>query len=106
MPSINPENGVVTHVNVFTVSPEKQQALVDSLIATVDAAREVPGWLSASVHRSFDGRQVLNYVQFESQEAAQRVLAHLARGGHLQRNTALGVVSPGQYEVVYTVGKP
>jgi hypothetical protein len=106
MPSIDADNGVVTHVNVFTVLPGKQQALVDSLIATVNAAREVPGWLSASIHRSFDGRQVLNYVQFESQDAARRVLAHLAQGGHLQRNTALGTVSPGQYEVVYALGKP
>ena len=43
MPSIHAGNGVITHVNVFTVAPGKQQALVDSLIATVNAAREVPG---------------------------------------------------------------
>jgi len=29
MPIIEAGNGVVTHINVFTVSPEKQQALVD-----------------------------------------------------------------------------
>ena len=103
MPSIEARTDVVTHVNVFTVAPERQQALVDSLIETVKAAREMPGWLSASVHRSYDGSKVINYVQFASHDAAQAVLRHLAKGGYLQRNTSLGTVSPGQYEVVYTL---
>ena len=104
MPVIAAGSGVVTHINVFTVLPEKQQALVDALTETVKAASAVPGWISASIHRSFDGRQVTNYVQFESQEAAQRVLRHLAAAGHLQRNTALAQsVAPGQYEVVFAI---
>lgn len=73
MQTIEAENGVVTHINVFTVPREKQQQLIDSLKETVKAAREVPGWLSASIHQSFDGTQVVNYVQFESREAAQAV---------------------------------
>jgi quinol monooxygenase YgiN len=103
MPVIQADNGVVTHINVFTVSPVNQQALVDSLTDTVNAARSIRGWLSASIHKSFDGRQVVNYVQFESHEAAQAVLAHLASGGFLRRNMALGSVAPGQYEVAYTL---
>lgn len=105
MPVIEAGKGVVTHINVFTVPVEKQQQLVDSLIETINAAKEVPGWISASIHRSFDGRQVVNYVQFESSSAAQAVLRHLAAMGHLQRNTALGAVAPGQYEVVHTLSR-
>jgi heme-degrading monooxygenase HmoA len=104
MPIIEAANGVVTHINVFTVPREKQQLLVDSLIATVNAARTVPGWISASIHRSFDGTQVINYVQFESHEAAQAVLRHIAAEGHLKHNLEPGTVAPGQYEVVYTLG--
>ena len=102
-PAIGAGNGVVTHINVFTVPAGKQQALVDSLIETVGAARVVPGWMSASVHRSYDGTQVVNYVQFEDHSAAQAVLRHLGSGGFLERNTSLGSVAPGQYEVVYTL---
>jgi len=105
MPAIPSRKGVVVHINVFTVAPEKQQLLVDSLIETVNVAQEVPGWLSARVHRSYDGTRVVNYVQYESQEAAQAVLRHLAAGGYLKRNTELGTVAPGQYEVVYTLDK-
>jgi|SRR5689334_16121030 heme-degrading monooxygenase HmoA len=96
---------VVVHINVFTVTPEQQQQLVDSLIETINAARTVPGWLSARLHRSYDGTRVVNYVQYESHEAAQAVLRHLAAKGYLKRNTGLGSVAPGQYEVVYTLEK-
>ena len=106
MPNIESGTDVVTHINVFTVSRERQQLLVDSLVETVNAARNVPGWISASVHRSYDGTQVVNYVQFASHEAAQAVLKHLASGGFLQRNLGLGTVAPGQYEVVYTLSAP
>jgi len=105
MPVIVAGNGVVTDINVFTVAPEKQQLLVDSLVETVNAARSVPGWLSASIHRSHDGTRVVNYVQYESREAAQAVLKYLAAGGYLKRNTDLGKVAPGQYDVVYTLDK-
>lgn len=105
MATIEVKDGVVTHINVFTVAPAKQQLLVDSLVETVRAAQTVPGWLSASIHRSFDGTQVVNYVQFESHEAAGAVLRHLAVGGYLKRNTGLGAVAGGQYEVVFTLNK-
>lgn len=104
MATIEAGTGVVTHINVFTVSPEKQEVLVASLTETVNAASTVPGWISASIHKSFDGRQVTNYVQFESHEAAQRVLRHLAAGGFIQRNAGLAEsVAPGQYEVAFTI---
>lgn len=104
MPVIEAGDGTVTHINVFSVTPSNQQALVDSLTETVQAASTVPGWISASIHKSVDGSLVTNYVQFESREAAQAVLRHLAAGGYLQRNMALATsVAPGQYDVVFTL---
>jgi len=103
MPNTEAESGVVTHINVFTVDPERQQELIDSLIATVNAAKSVAGWISASVHKSFDGRQDVNYVQYESHEAAQEVTRHLLSLGLIKKNTAIGRVAPGQYDVVYTL---
>jgi quinol monooxygenase YgiN len=105
MPSIEVGNGIVTHINVFTVAPERQDELVQSLVETVQAARAMPGWISASIHRSLDGRQVTNYVQFESREAAQRVTQQLLAMGLIQRNTAIGMVSPGQYKVAFTLAR-
>src|SRR5882757_6951128 len=48
-------------VNVFTCEPENQQALIDVLIESARSVRHIPGWLSANIHRSLDGRQVVNY---------------------------------------------
>jgi hypothetical protein len=103
MPTIEAGTSVVTHINVFTVDPAKQQALVDSLVETVNEAKRVDGWISASIHRSFDGRQVVNYVQFESAAAAQEVTRHLFSRALIQRNVALGRVAPGEYEVAYVL---
>ena len=57
-------------VNVFTIEPEKQQAFLDALRAELDTVmRKQPGFIGSSIHRSFDGMRVLNYTQWESQEA-------------------------------------
>ena len=103
MATIEAGAGIVTHINVFTVEPDKQQELIASLTETVNEARNVEGWISAAIHRSFDGTHVVNYVQFESQAAAQAVTRHLLSRGLIQRNTALASVAPGQYEVVYAL---
>ena len=103
MPTICANDGTVTHIITFACRPEQQQALVDSLTETVAATEGVPGWLSASIHKGFGGTRVVNYVQFASHEAAQAVTRHLVAGGYIQRNVALGVVTPGQYEVVHTL---
>lgn len=103
MPVIAAQDGLITHINVFTVEPERQDALVQSLRETIEAASTMPGWVSASLHRSLDGRQVVNYVQFESAEAGLAVTRQLLALGLIQRNLAIGTVSPGQYEVAFTL---
>jgi antibiotic biosynthesis monooxygenase (ABM) superfamily enzyme len=103
MPSIRANEGVVTQVNVFTVEPERQQELIDLLREAAEFARGVPGWRSASIHRSLDGTRVVNYAQSDDMESAQRVIEALREAGYLERNKALGVASPGLYEVVATI---
>ena len=105
MPKIEVRAGAVTQVNVFTVAPENQQALIDLLIESANAVRDVPGWLSASIHRSLDGTRVVNYAQCENFQAWEAVMLILREGDYLQRNKELGVASPGLYEVAYTLEK-
>ncbi|MCW2632335.1 MAG: hypothetical protein JWR88_1297 [Pseudonocardia sp.] len=58
---------VATLINVFTVEPARQQALVDALSkATVELFVELPGFVSANLHASLDGTAVINYAQWES----------------------------------------
>jgi quinol monooxygenase YgiN len=65
--TISADAPVATLINVFTVEPERQQALVDALSkATVELFVEMPGFVSANLHASLDGTAVINYAQWES----------------------------------------
>jgi len=102
MPFIQIGRGIVTQINVFTVPPGGQQALIDHLAGAAAFARQTPGWLSASLHRSLDGTRVVNYAQTDSLDAARAVITRLAGAGYLDRNKAFGDAHPGLYEVVKT----
>ena len=102
MSVIQANEGVVTQINVFTVAPEKQQALIELLKEAAEFASEIPGWISANIHRSLDGTRVVNYAQSKDIESAQRIINTLREAGWLDRNRALGEANPGLYEVVFT----
>jgi len=102
MAIIRTGDGVVTQINVFTVQPEKQQELIDLLSEAAAFASSVPGWISASVHRSLDGARVVNYAQSKDFESAQNIINALRAAGWLDRNKALGKAHTGLYEVVFT----
>jgi heme-degrading monooxygenase HmoA len=69
MPTISEDNKVATLINVFTVEPENQQKVVDMLVETTDRVmKHIPGFVSASIHKSLDGVRVVNYAQWRSKE--------------------------------------
>lgn len=103
MPTIVAGNGVVTQINVFTTTPDRQQALVDLLIEAATSVKATPGWISASLHRSLDGTRVVNYAQCADMASWQAVMERLKAGNFLVRNKLLGTAAPGLYDVVYTL---
>jgi hypothetical protein len=103
MPIIQANTSIVTQINVFTVPSGGQQALIDYLAEAAKVAREVDGWISASLHRSFDGTRVVNYAQSRDQDAARRVIEHLKAKGLIDGNKTYGEAHPGLYEVVFTL---
>ena len=102
MAIIQTNDGVITQINVFTVAPEKQQELIDLLSEAAAFASCIPGWISASVHRSLDGTRVVNYAQSKDLESAQNIINTLREAGWFDRNKALGEAHPGLYEVAFT----
>ncbi|UVK44745.1 antibiotic biosynthesis monooxygenase [Mesorhizobium sp. AR07] len=103
MPIIRANTGVITQINVFTVPEGGQQALIDLLREAAMSCRGIPGWMSASLHRSLDGTRVANYAQAQDQAAMRRVFEHLQAHDFLERNKTLGLAHPGLYEVALTV---
>jgi hypothetical protein len=102
MPIIRANAGVVTQINVFRVPEGGQQALIDHLTEAAHFARDTPGWLSVSLHRSHDGTRVVNYAQSESLDAARRVIDRLRDAGLLDHK-GLGEANPGLYDVVFAL---
>jgi len=102
MPMIVSGSGIVTQINVFTVEAGGQNAMIEQLARGVAIARGVPGWLSASLHKSLDGTRIVNYAQSESLTAADAVIARLRDAGMIGRNADFGAAHPGLYEVVRT----
>lgn len=103
MPIILANTAIVTQINVFTVPPGGQDAMVAFLAEAAKVAREEPGWISASLHRCLDGTRVVNYAQTESMDAARRVIDRLNARGLIAENKKYGVANPGLYEVVFTL---
>ena len=99
--TIEPKADICTLINVFTVEPEKQQALIDLLnVATEEVMRHQAGFISANIHRSLDGRHVVNYAQWETAEAFQNMLRNPDAQVHMNRAAGMATVRPVLYQVV------
>ena len=92
---------VVTLINVFTVDPADQHRLVELWQrATDEVMRHLPGFVSANVHRSLDGTKVVNYAQWESQDAFTAMLRHPDAVPYLAELGEIGTPAPVLCEVV------
>ena len=97
------DRAIVTFINTFTVEPEKQQSVVDSLTeVTEKVMRFLPGFIAASVHKSLDGTHVANYAQWDSDAHFQAMFQNPAVAAHMKQVSSLAVsVLPVLYAVVY-----
>lgn len=91
----------VTLINVFTVDPAKQQALIDLLTQATEATmRHLPGFISANIHRGLDGTKVTNYAQWASIEDFQAMQKDPAAVAHMEQAVALATsFDPSLYVV-------
>jgi heme-degrading monooxygenase HmoA len=101
-------NSPVTLINVFDVAPEKQDELVRLLNeATTAVMVRVPGFVSANIHRSLDGKHVVNYAQWESKDHFDRMPSFAGAREHMEKAARLAQhISPSLYEVAETYDRP
>lgn len=99
--TIAEDQPLVTLVNVFTVTPESQQALVALLVtATEEVMTNRPGFISANIHASTDGTRVVNYAQWRAEDDFRAMLGDPAAGEHFAEVNAVASAEPHLYSVV------
>jgi heme-degrading monooxygenase HmoA len=104
MSTIDKNRKLLTLINVFTVAPDDQAKLVSMLIeATENTMKHLPGFVSANIHRSFDGKRVVNYAQWESMEHFQAMRADPRAVPHMEKIASFTQFDPILCEVIDTM---
>lgn len=98
---------VITLINIFTVEPENQQHLVELIVKiTEDVMCKLPGFISANIHKSLDGKQAANYAQWRSVESVEDMRNSIKNNERHQYLRAevlkIATLNPVLYEVCYT----
>ena len=74
----------VTLINVFTVEPTRADELATVLTAATETVMQhVQGFRSANIHVSTDRARVVNYAQWDSAEAYERMFSDPAAREHM-----------------------
>src|SRR3982750_834248 len=71
MPQIQTDNRTVTQITVVEAEPEKQQEALSLMTERERFMARQPGFVSISLHRSLDGRHIVNYLQWQNRELLQ-----------------------------------
>ena len=103
MPEIRSRSDCVTQITTAEVQDgQHQDELLQLMTERARFMATQPGFISISLHRSLDGKRVINYVQWASRE--QLVDAHRApefRNKWPQVGKAVEDIEPALYEVVH-----
>ena len=102
MPHIRIDNQPVTQITVIEPEPEKQAEALSLMIERARFMAHQPWFISVSLHRSLDGRRIVNYIQWQSRDLLQS--AHNSpefRKEWDQFDQLTDEIDPHLYEVAY-----
>jgi heme-degrading monooxygenase HmoA len=68
MPHIRTSNQPVTQITVIEPEPGKQAEALSLMTERARFMARQPGFISISLHRSLDGRRIVNYIQWQSRD--------------------------------------
>jgi heme-degrading monooxygenase HmoA len=102
--TISKDSSVITLINIFTVDPQHQQKLINMLVdATEKTMRHLPGFIAANIHKSLDGKQVVNYAQWRSRKDFEAMLQNPEAIPHMKEIASFTKFEPNLYEVVEVI---
>ena len=71
MPHIRVDNQPVTQITVIEPESGKQAEALSLMTERARFMARQPGFISVSVHRSLDGRRIVNYIQWQNRDLLQ-----------------------------------
>jgi|SRR5215472_10986652 len=105
MITIDGGKDLVTLINSFSCGPQNQQPLIDAWVrATQEALGQMPGIISAALHRSKDGTRVVNYAQWHAAENWEHLL-RVGRESWFREMAKFGKPDAHLYDVCYLLDK-
>ena len=106
MPHIQKDHQPVTQITVVDSEPGKQAEALSLMTERAQFMSRQPGFISISLHRSLDGRRIVNYVQWQSREllrAAHQSPEFRKEWRHFDEVT--DEIDPHLYEVACVIGQ-
>jgi heme-degrading monooxygenase HmoA len=101
MPHIRDDNQSLTQITIIEPEPGKQDEALALMTERARFMARQPGFVSISLHRSLDGRRIVNYIQWENREllqAAHRSPEFRKEWDHFDEVT--DDIDPHLYEIV------
>jgi heme-degrading monooxygenase HmoA len=68
MPHIQTGKQPVTQITIIEAEPDKQDEALSLMAERARFMARQPGFVSISLHRSLDGKRIVNYVQWQDSE--------------------------------------
>jgi heme-degrading monooxygenase HmoA len=103
MISNNGTGDTLIMINVFAVAPDKQQELVDTLIrASETVMNRLPGFVSATIHKSLDGTRVTNVARWADKQSFDAMQENPEARRHMQAAMQLANFDAHLYHEVST----
>src|SRR5215211_6654911 len=104
MPHIRIDNQPVTQITVIESEPGKQAEALRVMTERARFMARQPGFISISLHRSLDGRRIVNYVQWQNRDllqAAHKSPEFRQEWGHFGQ--VADEIDPHLYEVAQVI---
>jgi heme-degrading monooxygenase HmoA len=102
MPQINTDSRVVTQITIVEPEPGKQDRALSLMKERARFMARQPGFASIVLHRSLDGKRIVNYIQWQSREmlqSAHRSPEFRKEWGEFDRMTE--EIDPHLYEIAH-----
>jgi heme-degrading monooxygenase HmoA len=100
MPQIQTGKQPVTQITIIESEPDKQAEALSIMTERARFMARQPGFISISLHRSLDGRRIVNYVQWQDRDllrSAHQSPEFRKEWGHFDELTS--EIDPHLYEV-------